>query len=392
MIKDEFFGSLINSCKTPAFIFDEDELRSRAFLIRSILGDDISLCYSVKANAFLVPALLDIVDFFEVCSPGEFDICTKLSVPCEKILYSGVHKDMWDVKRAVSYDSSIITAESKKHYELIKAASKETGKKTRVILRLSSGNQFGMSKEDIIDILKDPAEGVDIAGIHYFAGTGRSKLKRQMDELEKLDLFLGEQKERFSGDMPFFEYGPGLPFPYFEDEDRSDTLLPLKELAPKLLDLSKKYTVSIEMGRFLASSCGYYITSVSDIKTSNGVNYCIVDGGINHVSYLGQMIGMKVPVIRHFSDGRRVDDTDGEIFSICGSLCTINDVLVRSFAMRDPKEGDVLLFENIGAYSVTEAYGLFLSRPLPYVYMLKDGKLKKSRELTETWDINMGWM
>ncbi len=391
MIKDEIFNSLLDSCKTPAFIFDEDELRSRAFLIKSILGDGIRLCFSVKANAFLIPALTDIVDYFEICSPGEFDICMKYSVPPEKMLYSGVHKDLWDVSRAVSYGCAIITAESKRHYELIKTAVKESGKKTRVILRLSSGNQFGMSEKDIEDILADPAKDVDIAGIHYFAGTGRSKLKKQIEELEKLDLYLSGIRERFSGDTPFFEYGPGLPFPYFEDEDRTDTLLPLKGLAPKLQDLSGKYTVSIEMGRFLASSCGYYITSVSDIKTSKGVNWCIVDGGINHVNYLGQMIGMKVPVIRHFSGGKRVDDGDGEVYSICGSLCTINDVLVRSFTMKDLKEADVLLFENIGAYSVTEAYGLFLSRPLPYVYMLKDGKLKKSRELTETWDINMGW-
>ena len=389
-MKKDVLDKILKTCRTPAFIFDEDELRSRVFLIRSILGDGIRLCYSIKANAFLIPALMDLVDYFEICSPGELNICRKLGVPPEKMLYSGVHKDLWDVNEAVSYGSALITAESVRQFELIGTAAGEQERCADVILRLTSGNQFGMSEEDIKELLDRKSENINIRGIHYFAGTGRSKLKKQMDELARLDGFMSGLKGCFFGEPVFFEYGPGLPCPYFSDEDRSDTLLPLKELAPVLKDVSEKYTLSIEMGRFLASSCGYYITSVSDIKNSNGVNWCIVDGGINHVNFLGQMLGMKVPVISHFSEGKKVDDGGGEPFSICGSLCTTNDVLVRSFLLKEPKIKDVLLFENIGAYSVTEAYGLFLSRPLPFVYMQKEGSLRVVRDLTQTWEINAG--
>ncbi len=53
--------------------------------------------------------------------------------------------------------------------------------------------------------------------------------------------------------------------------------------------------------------------------------------------------------------------------------------------------GDTLIFENVGAYSVTEGIYLFLSRTMPRVY-LKDesGYLTLVRDAMETSDINTG--
>ena len=40
---------------TPAFVFDTAVLQKRAAQIREIVGDTVSLCYSIKANPFLAP-------------------------------------------------------------------------------------------------------------------------------------------------------------------------------------------------------------------------------------------------------------------------------------------------------------------------------------------------
>ena len=47
---------------TPTYVFDADEAISRAEDIKSIMNDGmetgrIGLCYSIKANPFLIPAL-----------------------------------------------------------------------------------------------------------------------------------------------------------------------------------------------------------------------------------------------------------------------------------------------------------------------------------------------
>ncbi|MCR5358104.1 MAG: diaminopimelate decarboxylase [Lachnospiraceae bacterium] len=394
---EEALKNIIKEYPTPLFLFDADELRSRAFKIKEILnanGNKTGLCYSIKANPFLIPQLTDVVDKFEVCSPGELSICMSYNVKSEMIIYSGVHKEEEDITEAVKFGVGILTAESVRHYGLIDKVAKKLEKKVNIILRLSSKSQFGMSIDDIRQILKENAGNkyVNIEGLHYFAGTQRVKLKHQREELMMLkDVFSG-LREEFGMELRLFEYGPGLAFPYFTDEDRSDTLKPLKELADDLYTAAGFSSLTVEMGRFLASSCGYYLTGVCDVKRSHDNIWCILDGGINHLNYLGQMMGMKTPVIITLpnKDSTELNNTFGlaENQTLCGSLCTTNDVILRSFKDRRLESGDVLVFCNTGAYTITEGLNLFLSRNMPVVLIKRDGIISKVRDVTPTWKLN----
>lgn len=102
-----------------------------------------------------------------------------------------------DIERAVSYGAGILTCESIRHATLISEVmlecmsegAQEAGlveKKAQVILRLTSGNQFGMSLEDIEYIISHPDEfkGIAVMGIHYYSGTQKS-LRKINKDLEK---------------------------------------------------------------------------------------------------------------------------------------------------------------------------------------------------------------
>ena len=117
-------------------------------------------------------------------------------------------------------------------------------------------------------------------------------------------------------------------------------------------------TVTLEVGRYLAAYCGYYLTRIVDQKINKGQRYGIVDGGIHHLSYFGQMMAMKIPHFMHLSQKEKEEK---ELWNICGSLCTVNDVLVKNLPLSNAAIGDLLVFERVGAYSVTEGIYLFLS-------------------------------
>ena len=53
-----------------------------------------------------------------------------------------------------------------------------------VLIRLSSGNQFGMSENDVLDALKilKQLKNVNFRGVHYFSGT-QKKLKKRLTTL-----------------------------------------------------------------------------------------------------------------------------------------------------------------------------------------------------------------
>lgn len=379
--------------QTPYYVFDTDEFAKRAAMIRAALdckgGRRIPLCFSIKANPFLLHRLPEGLDHVEVCSSGELEICIALGVKPESIIYSGVMKEKCDIERAVSYGAGILTCESIRHaalisevmLECIPEGAHEAGfveTKAQVILRLTSGNQFGMSLDDIEYILSHPDEfkGISVMGLHYYSGTQKS-LRKINKDLEKIKPALAMLKDKYSFEPQLVEYGPGLCVEYFEDDWQEKEKQSLDEAAEVLREFAVEYPLGIEMGRFLAASCGKYYTQVKDLKSTGDANYAILDGGIHHLNYFGQRMAMQVPPIRVY--GGEVSENEEKLsveltqmpdadYTLCGSLCTVADVLVREVKLKKLELGDILEFAHCGAYSVTEAPALFLSRQLPAIY------------------------
>lgn len=350
---------------TPAYIFDLDKFCERVTEVKKRLGD-IPLTYAMKANPLLLGQDNSLVDHFEVCSPGELEICIRNNISPKRIIYSGVMKESADIEKALELGVDIITAESIMHVQMIQKAA--AGKQpVKVLLRLSSGNQFGMSTEDIDYVLANRTEFCDVIfyGIHYYSGTQKSKPEKIDKDLERIKIYLDRALEKYGYSPELVEYGPGLAVDYFGENDIHTDYSLLDDIFPLIEDFhSMGIPIGIEMGRFLAASCGKYITTVKDIKNTDGVTYAILDGGIHHINYYGQMMAMKIPPIYK----ENACGGEKEYYCLCGSLCTTADVLVRKVEMEKLQIGDSIVFDAAGAYSSTEAPMLFLSRDMPEMY------------------------
>ena len=364
-MNSEALRDIAASFATPAFIFDADEFGRRAKNVKSAIGG-ASLCYSIKANPFLLACLPEEIDRVEVCSPGELAICRRVGVDPSTVVYSGVNKGSEDIAEAIEYGAELLTAESLRQLGLINAAALAAGKRVRVALRLTSGNQFGMDSENLKRAVaeKGSYEGVDIVAIHY-SGTQKKKLAVVEKELAELEELADTLEERFGLSGISLEYGPGLPADYFSDDPEGRDMAVLAETGAMIAAVAARRSVTVEFGRFLASPCGTYLTAVADIKNNNGENFVICDGGINHLKYYGQTMAMQTPPITLLGDhGEKTED-----YTLCGSLCTTADILVRKVTLPALSVGDVLAFGRCGAYSVTEGIGLFLSRQLPRIVL-----------------------
>ena len=381
--------SLAGAYGTPTFVFDEAQLANRMREIKSIVGERVRLCYSIKANPFLLPAMAQLTEKLEVCSPGEMDICIAEHAAPETILVSGVNKTLPDILAALDYGVRDFTAESPLHVRLLEEAASARSVTLRVLLRLSAGTQFGMDESDLREAIarRERTPHLDIVGLHYFAGTQRKKLAEQKKELDMLRGFMDSLREDYGFTTRRLEYGPGLYYPYFAHEDDSDTLAPLREIAPDLQAMAEITDLTVEMGRFFVSECGYYLTRVADVKTIRGGRCAILDGGMHHVNYIGANMGMRVPHILHLAaDGRPADEPEDVM--LCGSLCTTADVMVRKATLPALSVGDVLCFTRIGAYSVTEGPALFLSRDMPRIVLLGESGARLVRDVIHTSKLN----
>lgn len=412
--------------KTPAYLFRLDMLQEKVELIRRILGPEVRLVYAMKANPFLVRPMEKLVEAFEVCSPGEYRICERAGVPMERIVLSGVYKEEKEIMRAVSCDTGkgTYTAESLQQIELLQKIAAEQGQVLRVLIRITSGNQFGVDEAEVREIMqkKESYPNLHLCGLQYYSGTQKKKMQKIRREMEHLDHFIQELKGQ-GNTVEELEYGPGFYVSYFEGDEKANQEAMLQEFAEIIAGMQFQGKITLEMGRYLAAECGVYLTSIVDQKVNNGEGYCIVDGGINHFNYYGQNMAMKIPAYRQYSAGgsrklvkitgraekkllgdmqnetaaaaktdgsaEKTEVTGCEKWNVCGSLCTVGDVLVRQLPLKNAQVGDILVFDNLGAYSVTEGIYLFLSRDLPQIWFWsKDSGLSLVRGIRETDDLN----
>ena len=394
-------------CGTPSYIFDTDVLCERIDKMQEILGCGVTVCYAMKANPFLIGTLDKKLDKFEVCSPGEFAICEKEGINREKIVLSGVNKEKKDILYTMKTGAvGIYTVESLNQLELINSCAVECGIKVKVLIRVTSGNQFGINERQVYEIAdrKDELKGIIIEGIQCYSGTQKKKLSQIESEVVWLQAIAHTCEAEHGVKLNEIEYGPGLSVDYFVT-DKCDAMNTdfdeLKEFAAMIKEMSEKFNVTLEMGRYIAATCGVLISRIADMKMNDTTRYAIIDSGINHINYYGQAMAMKKPrcefipmeYTEEFADGV---DHDVEVYSqgvqpynICGSLCTVGDVIVKNLELKDAKIGDMIAFYNIGAYSVTEGIYLFLSRRMPAIVMYsKKNGYRVIRKPIETFLIN----
>ena len=385
-LTDAELSALAQAYGTPLYVFDERVLAERVHYLRSVFQEPLELCFAMKANPFVLPAATPLVDRIEVCSPGEYRICRVLGIPQSKLVISGVYKDEETIANALgsTHLPAAVTIESLGQLDLVEALANRRGERVRVLLRLSNGSQFGMDRQDLIEAARRVLahEHLDALGIQLFTGTQKTSLARLGRELDALSSLM-LQLERALGWRPKeLEIGPGLPIAYFPGDDLDEHAF-LTAYARMLAGLAFDGRIVLELGRSLVASCGTYLTRVVDTKRVSGQNYAIVDGGINQLVYFGQSMAMRQPPV-HLLDDHCVAKVDAdahpgaeaplhceggeaEAWTVCGALCTTNDLLAKQLPLPGLALGSVLAFEKTGAYSMTEGISLFLSRDLPRV-------------------------
>lgn len=393
----DYLNHLCEKYGSPMYFFNEDYVEERIGYLREKLPENVNICYAMKANTFLTKTAAKYSNRIEVCSPGEYRICKRLGISPEQLVISGVYKDERIMKDILLTDGDkpVYTVESFEQYRILRGLASENNLKINVLIRMTSSNQFGMKLSDIKVLLEnwkgnEDFSFVHILGLHYFSGTQKHSLKHIQKELEKVKKAMDELEEVFAISLEELEYGGGFPVTYFQDEEFDEEEF-LRGFSEIINSLNIKQKITVELGRSIVAGAGYYHTKIVDTKSDRFVSYCILEGGINHMVYFGQNMGMRVPHVLHRVDGewKEVDEAATD-FVLCGSLCTSNDILVKQMKLTNPKIGDGLVFTKVGAYSMIEGIALFLSRELPGIVLYSKKKQQDClvRKIIETDELN----
>lgn len=307
----------------------------------------------------------------------------------EQVVLSGVYKTpaVMEMLFREGVSIGVFTAESMEQYLLLSELAEKYSMKIKLLLRLTSGNQFGMDESVLIQVIHLSRENawVEVEGIQFFSGTQKNSIKKLKRELTYVDTFIQRLEAEEDFQVKELEFGPGLPVSYFQGED-FDEIAFLAEFSEVLGEMTSRVKLTFELGRSIAASCGTYMTSIVDAKVNKKQNYAIVDGGIHQLVYYGQSMAMKHPYCHVLPEKEEGETVEWNLF---GSLCTVNDILVKQMPVRNLRVGDVVVFEKTGAYSTTEGIALFLSRDLPKILLRgEDGTIQILRDAVDTDPLN----
>ena len=388
---------------TPLYLYDFDVIERQVARLRRALGPRFELAYAVKANPSLaILSFLRALDLSaDVASRGELLAVRRAGCPPSKIFSTGPAKTDADLEALVCAEVSIIHAEGEWELERLEAIGRRL--KTRVTVGLRLNPPWGIAEKRVIiggpgakkfgfDLksaervlrarkIRGGFPHLEICGFQVFNASNVLDAELLVENTRRvLNLSLSLSK-KYGVPLRSVDFGGGFGVPYADGERPLDLGVlrrGLKELASaaRTSGLSDATRLVFEPGRFLVAESGTYVARVLGTKRSRGVDYVLMDGGVHH--FLRPVLlatTHRVRLIPDRASRRRLPDSSSKkSLVLSGPLCTSLDVLHSSARLPLPGRGDLLAFENAGAYGFTESMPLFLSHEWPAEVGLRNGR------------------
>ncbi|MDR1876710.1 MAG: diaminopimelate decarboxylase [Flavobacteriaceae bacterium] len=238
-------------------------------------------------------------------------------------------------------------------------------------------SKFGISIYQLPHIVRVVDNtGIKVEGIHMHTGSDILDVEVFLQGAEIL--FNAAKKFR---NLDYIDFGSGFKVPYKEGDNETDIQYLGEKLGERFNEFEKEYdkelTLMFEPGKFLVSQSGFFLVSVNVVKQTISTVFAEVDSGFNHL--------IRPMFYNSYHNITNLSNPKGRprFYTVVGYICE-TDTFGTNRKINEIKEGDILCFENAGAYcfSMSSNYN---SRCKPAEILLLDGKahLIRRREKLE---------
>jgi diaminopimelate decarboxylase len=379
---------------TPAYLLDEDDLRSRCRdFAAAFAGADVY--YAGKS--FLCKAVVKVIQeeglFLDVCSGGELAVALAAGFPAERMGFHGNNKSLSELTRALDAGVGRIILDSFQEIDRLTALARTAGKRPKVLIRVTVGVE-AHTHEFIATAHEDQKFGFSLAGGAAFEAAIRV-LDEDVLDLHGLHSHIGSQIFDTSGfevatrrvlelqaqirdargvELAELDLGGGFGIAYTTQDDPA----PAADLAKrinKIVDAEcaaenlRRPRLSIEPGRAIVGPAVFTLYEVGTVKDVDGIrSYVSVDGGMSDnirtalydASYSATLAG------RH-------SEAPPLLARVVGKHCESGDIVVKDeFLPADVQPGDLLAVPGTGAYCRSMASN-YNHVPRPPVVAVRDG-------------------
>ena len=394
------FEQLAEQYGSPFYLYDIDAAAEHLQTLQNGLPENTQILYCVKANPNpkIVAMYRDLVPGLDMSSGGEVELAMQTGWPADLMSFAGPGKTDEELTLAIQNKIGSLSIESVGELRRASKIAQNLDVTVRILLRINPSSipkafmmkmggvasQFGIPEEDIddgIEIAKS-LPNIHIGGFHIFSGTQCLVLESAIANIRQT-LDISRRLSEKHGIIPEeINLGGGVGVAYFPGQED----IAANELSSALHDLIIGFRsenpdlantrMVVELGRYLIARFGVYVTHVTDVKETRGKRFAILNGGMNHcfpaTGNFGQLIKKNYPIVNLSRD---VADEDLEKQEVVGPLCTPLDSMARSLPMARAEVGDLVAFNNCGAYSYSASPLMFLSHKTPIELIHRHGEI-----------------
>ncbi|MGW4204499.1 diaminopimelate decarboxylase [Streptomyces sp. NPDC004726] len=372
---------------TPAYVLDEEEVRSRARAWRRALPD-ADIVYAAKA--FLCRAVVDWMEGeglgLDVCSAGELELAATRGFPAERIVMHGNAKSPQDLRTALRIGVGRIVIDSA--CEIARLAAQVPGPEAQqVMVRVlpgieagahqkirtgAEGQKFGLSiaegdaEEAVARILGQPR--LELIGLHSHLGSQIASPEPYARAVRRVVAFMARIRDRYGITLPELDLGGGFAVSYLPGDPAPAPAAYGRRIHDELVRRCAEFDypmprITLEPGRSIMAPAGIALYRVLAVKRTGGRVFVAVDGGMSDnprpalygARYTVRMVG-------------RSSDAPMRATTVVGRHCEAGDVLAESAELpEDVRPGDVLAVPASGAYHVSMASGYNMTGRPPVV-------------------------
>lgn len=343
-------------CDETLLVYDLSEIKKKVQVWEKSLSN-ITPYYAVKANSDKV--ILKYMDSlglkFDCASKHEIELIENLKVATDRIIYANPCKQISHISYANKRKVSLTTVDS--ICELEKLAL--TRSNMEILIRLATddskaicpmSDKYGVYISEISGLLLKAKElNLNVVGYAFHVGSASE------DPLafSKAILLTNEAfaiAENLGFNLNILDIGGGFP-------GKADNLFQqlVKDLTDALQNtFSKPLKLIAEPGRFLVDSSATLFCSVIGVrKVSNDhIRYYLSDGVYGILSSLIYDHALVDPKVLFKDDRNEIEE--GEC-SLWGPSCDGFDCILKRVTLPKLYLGDLVYFQNIGAYSVANS-------------------------------------
>ncbi len=357
-IENTSLNDIIRVCETPFYVYSQEAITQKVKMTNKILGNNIFFSVKSNSNQAILRLMNSLNVGADVVSIGELKRCLSAGFSPSKIIYEGVGKSKTDLIYAIEKNIRLINTESLEEIKLIQKLALEKNKIVNIGVRLnpnidggtiskiSTGkktDKFGIEINEIEEIvnLVSGCNNLNLIGVSCHIGSQISNIdayKNTFIEMKKAaDKFIS------SGiNIKHVDLGGGFHVQY----NKHDPNFKIDDLKNELNSCfnSSTYELSFEPGRYLIAEAGILVTTIINTKQNGGVNYLIVDAGMN------TLIRPALYNAHHDIETISKKNDNFVKYTVAGPICESSDIFIKNILLSKQSMGDILVIKNTGAY------------------------------------------